>query len=470
MNHTTHRRITAPALAAKTRGLIGPATSGVSITAGSTTAGSLKAGSIAIDSRAADGAAAVAGLTPAPLDGRSSRPPTPAMMRRHVAPESLPVTAAERARRAKAGVAGHCAIVAVGTVTRWTAGECAVVGVLEVDVPGLPGWTVDLSSCFDRPRPESPANRAALNARLVAARESIVGALMNMVPTVQAVHGRTLLVTGQAGGGDRFGRMPLGLGSAIFAPRGKAASKRVFDRAEALLDELLEGRHERRAAEQAAMRPLRMATDASRGGGRCGMAWVDEAGAFGASYAEKMGIDEAETRAVHAALKRAHDIGGARGVIVESDSRRAIEIVTTDIDVERIDWVHGGAAAMVAEARGIAADPRISVRWVRGHSGHPLNELADRLAMHRRRCGQWKLGPELIWAQQTSMVGDAMAEIAEWVGHLGEMEPVRVWDSGVAVTKRRLSRGLRELDRELKLIGARFAREIGSREDWGLAV
>ncbi len=27
----------------------------------------------------------------------------------------------------------------------------------------------------------------------------------------------------------------------------------------------------------------------------------------------------------------------------------------------------------------------VQLRWVRGHSGHPLNEGADRLALHARR-------------------------------------------------------------------------------------
>jgi len=47
---------------------------------------------------------------------------------------------------------------------------------------------------------------------------------------------------------------------------------------------------------------------------------------------------------------------------------------------------------------------------------------------------------------------------------------VRVYDSGVAVIRRRLASGLRDLDRELASMDAVFTRALGSREDWGLAV
>lgn len=35
-------------------------------------------------------------------------------------------------------------------------------------------------------------------------------------------------------------------------------------------------------------------------------------------------------------------------------------------------------------------DVTVSVGWVRGHNGHPLNELADRAAVAARRCAQWQ--------------------------------------------------------------------------------
>ena len=34
----------------------------------------------------------------------------------------------------------------------------------------------------------------------------------------------------------------------------------------------------------------------------------------------------------------------------------------------------------------------VHVHWVRGHTGHPLNEIADEVAMFTRRNGEWGLG------------------------------------------------------------------------------
>ncbi|HHU45502.1 MAG TPA: hypothetical protein GXZ46_07745, partial [Actinomycetales bacterium] len=107
---------------------------------------------------------------------------------------------------------------------------------------------------------------------------------------------------------------------------------------------------------------------------------------------------------------------------------------------------------------------------VRGHNGHPLNELADRLAMHERRSRQWNLDREVVAGQQERIAADALPAIRDWVATAAGLEPVRVYDSGVAVIRRRLASGLRDLDRELASMDAMFTRALGSREDWGLAV
>ena len=419
---------------------------------------------------AADTGALIDAAIAAPAGPAPGRPPSPAMMRRRVAPASLPVTADVRARRAAEGAAGHCAIAVVGTATRWAPHGVCLAGVLEVDVPGLPGWSFELSAKFTRPVDPTQERAAAFRDEIQAARVGMLAELMGKVPAIQAVHGRTLMTVTQEGGGDELGRRPFGLDSAAFAPRGKAASKRAMDRANAMVADALTRQAERVAEREAALPPLRMATDASHNRGRCGMAWVDEAGGFGVTYGTKMRIAEAETRALHAALKRARHMGGARPVLIESDSRRAVDAITADVDVERIQWAHGEAALMVAEARELATDPRITVRWVRGHNGHPLNELADRLAMHERRSRQWNLDREIVAGQQERIAADALPAIRDWVATAAGLEPVRVYDSGVAVIRRRLASGLRDLDRELASMDAMFTRALGSREDWGLAV
>ena len=379
----------------------------------------------------------------------SGRPPSPAMMRRTVAPSALPVTAEVRARRAADGIAGYCAIAAICTVTKWTPNGVFVVGVLDVDVPDLPGWTVELSEAFTRPVNPTPEQAVAFREEIQAVHVGMLAELLGKVSAIQSVHGRTLLTLRQKGDSAKLGPRPYGLDSAAFAPRGKAALELALDRANALVGDIADDHEKRIAAQEAALSPLRMATDASHDRRRCGWAWVDENGEFGVSHGKKMCIDEAEAHAVCAALDHVRKKGGARRVIIESDSRRAVETIAADVDIERIPWARGWVAQRIREARELAADPRITVRWVRGHSGHPLNELADRLSRHERRSRQWNLERGLTEEQQQRIVADALPAIRDWVAMTAELAPVRTYDSGVAVIRRRLHKGLRDLNREL---------------------
>ena len=50
------------------------------------------------------------------------------------------------------------------------------------------------------------------------------------------------------------------------------------------------------------------------------------------------------------------------------------------------------------------------IHWVRGHNGHPLNELADEVAMFTRRNDSWGLGET-----QAAMLERARATCAQLV-------------------------------------------------------
>lgn len=124
--------------------------------------------------------------------------------------------------------------------------------------------------------------------------------------------------------------------------------------------------------------PLRVATDASVGQGSksAAFACVDERGRQFTWRLRSSDVTYCELRAIRFALD--HFSGPLR---ILTDSLAAVQLIENPDRQTRQPRLQ----ALVDQIRSIAASRDITVEWVRGHSGHPLNEAADRLAMAARR-------------------------------------------------------------------------------------
>jgi len=124
--------------------------------------------------------------------------------------------------------------------------------------------------------------------------------------------------------------------------------------------------------------PLLVATDASKGRKRrsTGLGCVSETGGRQMRVdLEARSVLEGELLAIEMAVK--HFSG--RNLHILTDSHLA---------VAALEGTYQGKAAVmevVARIHEATKDRSVKVSWVRGHSGHPLNEAAHRLAMAARR-------------------------------------------------------------------------------------
>lgn len=124
--------------------------------------------------------------------------------------------------------------------------------------------------------------------------------------------------------------------------------------------------------------PLTIATDASARAGHTGVgiAYVTDTGHARQDYLGNLcSVTAGELEAIKMALTYQR----AAKVQVLTDSRNAVQ------------WITGEAASAprerrrVAEIRDLTRGREVTFRWIRSHSGHPLNEIADRLAVAARR-------------------------------------------------------------------------------------
>lgn len=170
-----------------------------------------------------------------------------------------------------------------------------------------------------------------------------------------------------------------------------AAMKRTWDRARRLLD-ALGGDVKQAMLPPAPEHPdeIIVATDASMGRrSMAGIAYVTSTGKLGSTTIQAANIHDAEVSAILLALGRAPH--WAKKITILSDSKVAVRALN-DGELVR------GIGKHVDACRGLMgklawAGVKVEVRWVRGHAGHELNEAADRVAVHARRCGEWNLGP-----------------------------------------------------------------------------
>lgn len=125
---------------------------------------------------------------------------------------------------------------------------------------------------------------------------------------------------------------------------------------------------------------------------------------------------QAELRAIANAVQA---IDASHPLLILSDSQNALgflslwrdghDVMPGGYDTERA----GGRSSTLGRlARRIQAEHRIDWRWVRGHTGHPLNEGADVLARTARAWASGRLSREAVAADAPQVVMDALTEFA----------------------------------------------------------
>ena len=95
-----------------------------------------------------------------------------------------------------------------------------------------------------------------------------------------------------------------------------------------------------------------------------------------------------------------------RKIIIHSDSRYALGALSGKWVPQ---WATGKLLSQLNRARATIREHGIRLRWVRGHSGDTLKEIAERLAVHRRRCTECDIDEEVILEREGRIVEDYFA-------------------------------------------------------------
>ena len=356
---------------------------------------------------------------------KALRGPSPARMRRRINPQLVPlgdadVTAMPRPTTAS-GAEAVLATIHVASAT--TATAAIVCGELRVSHPGLQDWVVTRIECDRHEHPAQPAawatpeerqeftndRYAALSRRVIADRARIAVELAGHLAAAQAVHGRVVVDIPDATVAAAVGTLPFGL-ERFSGHLGvvDGARRSVYRSVDGQLEDEKE-RVEHIESEEARNRePLRIATDASRGRrGAAGIAWITAEGRHTTRMVDVSAVAEAEFLAIKSAIDDAVSREPGRKVVILSDSRKALGALSGKWLPQ---WATGKRLAQLNQTRAHIRDHDIQLKWVRGHAGDLLNELADRLAVHRRRCTDCRLTDEVIADREVRIIADGFAD------------------------------------------------------------
>ena len=160
------------------------------------------------------------------------------------------------------------------------------------------------------------------------------------------------------------------------------------------------------------MKPLLIATDGSRSKSSSAWAWVTSSGRFGSGAGPTQNPLCAEILAISEALKASPRF---QPVVLVSDSQWAVSHarnVQQDPECSALLECHGLSAAVLCATQVlIRKRMNVTYQWVQEHAGNPLNEAADRLAVHTRRCHEADL--PVTGHVVTKIIADMLAATTE---------------------------------------------------------
>lgn len=163
------------------------------------------------------------------------------------------------------------------------------------------------------------------------------------------------------------------------------------------------------------------ATDGSSGGLRgpkvSGYGWICDNGLHGDGTIENRYIINAELTAVLEMLRK---IRGPLKILV--DSSQALDIIslarTGEVAVPSTVLMPG----LFGKLRAALADRDVEFEKVAGHSGHPLNDGADRLALHARRSATSDVDPMTHRRTRRDIVTQTVEAWKDFGGTVGHVE------------------------------------------------
>ena len=154
---------------------------------------------------------------------------------------------------------------------------------------------------------------------------------------------------------------------------------------------------------------MQVATDASKRRGRAGVgiSAVDAAGGVCVDYLPDVeSINLGECLAIEMAVRR-HT---GRLEILTDSLQVATYLQSDDPDVPR--WLISSHAGRIRALREKLQSTGSTVRWVRGHDGHQLNEAANRAAIAVRRNNEFDVSPAVASDMYRRIGGDAVQPVA----------------------------------------------------------
>jgi ribonuclease HI len=166
-------------------------------------------------------------------------------------------------------------------------------------------------------------------------------------------------------------------------------------------------------------RRLTIATDGSRGYGpqssksvRTSWAWITDTGEHGTGITgkhAKTGILYAEIVAVSEAINATPPTQPLLLLIDNKEACRILSAINRDGAIPPLSAEAAKAHGPLVKILQRMTMQDIEVRWVRGHSGHPLNDAADRLAVLTRRAAQSDLDDEAVTVLRERILADVAA-------------------------------------------------------------